>query len=529
MRSGASPLFAMQEELALIIPRALEQLNENHAGEAPEPIAERNFSRKKVAQLEQGIDKLSRTTRQQHEVVSTLEKGMKTMISETDLRRALGIAFQEFEDRLEEAFQDSNRRCLAMFSKQDEVAEMQAKLAKKVSWTDYNSVLTKLLELRQHVDTMAESVFVGHRNLLKGEISKKADVLTVDKALETKAGCDDVNDIRAKLEGLESLVARHDMLQCARLQALREDSEAMIMDKSRRQEELIAESVAQIQDLSANHRRLEQCLTGDGTPGGGIEGRVGALSRAAERLGEEARFLRQRQDIVVDDLAAVRDRVAVTEDGSRRSEQAFQGLVTTTTQFQDASQQKFGELAAHATASRENIEFLMQATEMIKRKAREAAKTTTGKFQEESDARESLGKQVTELERWLQRQERELRALEGRCSKAIEDGPLRALPAPQLEIADSNERLQGMLEQLGRIATGGRPLEQLGAEWSKQRPPLPCRSDLSKHRSGADGDLVPKLPRYDATEPAPIDSARSCSAGRGVYVSPRGAHAHRRR
>ena len=38
-----------------------------------------------------------------HDAVTQLETGLKTRISEVDLRRALGLAFQEFENRIEDA------------------------------------------------------------------------------------------------------------------------------------------------------------------------------------------------------------------------------------------------------------------------------------------------------------------------------------------------------------------------------------------------------------------------------------------
>lgn len=37
-----------------------------------------------------------------HDAVTQLETGLKTRISEVDLRRALGLAFQEFENRIED-------------------------------------------------------------------------------------------------------------------------------------------------------------------------------------------------------------------------------------------------------------------------------------------------------------------------------------------------------------------------------------------------------------------------------------------
>mmetsp|Transcript_59678 Transcript_59678/g.121673 ORF Transcript_59678/g.121673 Transcript_59678/m.121673 type:complete len:534 (+) Transcript_59678:151-1752(+) len=512
------------EELALM-PKSPELME---LTESYEPIAEHNLNRKRVLQLEQGIDKLHRTTRQQHEVVSNLESGMKAMISETDLRRAIGIAFQEFEHRLEDAFQDSNRKCLTMFSKRDEVQDLQVKISNKVNWSEHNTVLKKLSELRQYIDTMAESVFIGHRDALNGEFAKKADASMVEKALKAKADFDDVNEVRARLERLEVLVSQTDMQQSAKLKALHDETVEMSRAQSEKQEARIVENATQIKALSEKHTLLAKRLTGDGTPGGGLEGRVGALAHVAESLGEGQELLKNRQEqMIIPAIAAMEDRLAKTEDAAGRMQQDLRALEGDAKVFQETSERKFGDLLAQANASKEHFEFLVQATEMIKRKARETAKATTGKFQEHSEAQETLGQQVAALERQLKRQEREVRAMEGRCSRAPDDGgPMRALPPPELVPADPNDKLKSVLEQLEKIAGGGPPLEQLGVEWNRQKPPLPFGGDSSRLGGVSDGDAVARLPRYDASDPAPIDSARGnpmTSAVRGMYgLSPRG-------
>ena len=209
--------------------------------------------------------------------LASQETGLKSMISEVDLRRALGLAFQEFENRIEDvpwqildihgypvaakgknmkknhldhselfwlhatkAFQDSNRKCLSMFSKRaladlcisllpymvtlawtgeselaclllwlkimimirpdwhsfctsslvlfwgEDVVELQTLITKKVNWAEYNAVLKKLADLRQYVDGMAESVFIGQREALESEFVSRPAFLHMFTPVERK-------------------------------------------------------------------------------------------------------------------------------------------------------------------------------------------------------------------------------------------------------------------------------------------------------------------------------------------------------
>merc|ERR1719399_1182062 len=110
-----------------------------------------------------------------------------------------------------------------MFSKRDDVAELQGQIGKKVNWAEYNAVLKKIAELRQYIDTTAESVFIGHKEALDQEFARKADASIVDLALKSKADFTDMNEVRARLERLEILFSHQDMKQTAQLQTLREE------------------------------------------------------------------------------------------------------------------------------------------------------------------------------------------------------------------------------------------------------------------------------------------------------------------
>ena len=50
------------------------------------------------------------------------------------------------------------------------------KMEKKVNFTEYNLVLQKLTELRMYVDTMADSVLVGHKES-KDEFAKEVTLI----------------------------------------------------------------------------------------------------------------------------------------------------------------------------------------------------------------------------------------------------------------------------------------------------------------------------------------------------------------
>merc|ERR1719183_2622154 len=188
------------------------------AMENEDSIAESMTAHKKLLSLSTGVRALQKTSRAHHEMVVRLERAMSDTISETDLRRAIGLALEEFDSQLVEAFRDSNRKCISMFAKSEDVAEMQSKIEKKVNFAEYNAVLQKLSELRRYVDTMAESVFIGHQES-KEEFAKEVNV---EKALKLKADLEELTQVRAKLERLEAVVTANDLKHNHRMDELAE-------------------------------------------------------------------------------------------------------------------------------------------------------------------------------------------------------------------------------------------------------------------------------------------------------------------
>jgi len=486
--------------------------------EIPNPVAEQNFQRKKMQSLEQGIGKLQKTARLQHEVVTQLESGLKNMISEADLRRAIGLAFQEFENRIEDAFQDSNRKCLQMFSKRDEFSEIQAVLSKKVNWTEYNAVLKKLAELRQYIDTMAESVFIGQREALESEFNKKADAAWVEEGLKAKADFTDLNEVRARLERLEVLVSHQDSRHSARVEALREESQNELTAMVNKQTALIAEANATISQNKDRFKSVGEQLTGFGEKITGLE------SGAAKMLEAQQVLEKLNQTQILPQLASAEEHFASLDESTSEIFRQLESLTAGSQDLRDFSGQKFNELSSQGNSFKEQIDFLMQATDMIKRRSREMTKTTTAKFKELEDDQDKHLQQLASVERVLKKQEREVKAIENRASRAIETSDtavLKALPMLESQNFNPNDRLQVMLEQLEKIATGGSLQEQSGVEWNPSRPPLPVSGAESARTRGAESL------RYSTGSPeqVPIDSARgapmSSNIGGTYGLSPR--------
>jgi len=476
-----------------------------------EPIVDHNFARKKMIALEQGIAKLGKDARQQHEAVLVLGGDMKSMVSELDLRRAIGLAFQEFEVRLEDVFQDSNRKCVAMFSKREEVNEIQAVINKKVNWTDFNTVLKKLSDLRQYVDTMAESVFVGHKDSMNNEFAKKADAVTVDEALKSKADFSELSEVRARLERLEVLVSHTDARHSAQLDKLRAESAKQVRMHAEEQQAVISEHTAVLATLKTDLAGITSRL-------GTVEGELGSVKETGRRMKEIEQVFKVKQGSILSSISSMQEQLQRLDESAQGTHSALQILRVETEENRDTSGQKLNSLVAQGDSFKERLDFLMQATEMIKRKSRETNKNNLEKFKEFSEDQEKHCNQLAALERLLKKQERAVTSIEHRTGKSDGHGAsasLRALP-PQMTMASaldllggepstdpSNERLKGILDQLEKIAGGGHPFEQMGLDVDPGRPPLPYGGP-----SDTDGSSQ-TLPRFAALAgPAPIDSAR---------------------
>merc|ERR1719160_1380625 len=275
------------------------------------PIAEQIFQRKKLQGIEDGISGLKKESRLHQESVVKIEVDMKTMITEADLRRAIGLAFQEFEVRLQDAFQESNRKFLNMFSKKEDVASVEGMISKKVNWSEYHHVLGKISELRTYIDTTAESVFIGHRDALHQEFARKADAATVDMALKSKADFTEMNDLRARLERLEMLFSHAGMHHSAMLEDLRTE----LTDKFNTQ---IKQLQVHIKDHREEIDRLkeQQKLTVDRVANN--ESQIQQLNSTTHDLKEKQNKLWTNQNGILEDNVKIHEQLVSLEEGQTK-------------------------------------------------------------------------------------------------------------------------------------------------------------------------------------------------------------------
>lgn len=507
--------------------------------EVLEPISEQIFNRKKLHVIEQGITKLQKTTLHQHEVVAKLEGNLKSMISEADLRRAIGLAFQEFENRIEDAFQDSNRKCLAMFSKRDEVSELQASVSKKVNWSDYQTVLKRMSDLRQYVDSMAESVFIGHREALESEFTKKADRDWVEKALKGKADFSEVNDVRARLERLEVLVAHNDTKTSKALEALRNDFSGKSDDLYAKQMAVMREANDTINRSSGSFLELEKRL-------GGTEKRLSDVDLSLSDLHKTTDELKHAcDDGLLSRMQALEDLIDGNNDKDGERQAMLEEIQRKLQELSDSADLRLGNLIKQGDQTKQQLEFLMQATDMIKRRSRELSKTTSERFKELGDDQDKQVKQLASLEREIKQHERQARAISANNVKArtsegfmpqaqipqahTSEGFMRKLPALGGEVVplepDANLRLRGVLEELEKIAAGGNEKDMHAVTWNSSRPPLPVSSAGSTWYGGdtaySNFGFNPSTPGEAAMDPA-RHTFSGASGINGMYgLSPR--------
>merc|ERR1719230_973535 len=86
--------------------------------------------------------------------------------------------------------------------------------------------------------------------------------------------------------------------------------------------------------------------------------------------------------------------------------------------FQNFATQRVQQLFDGEEQVREQLKFLMEASEMLKRRSREFNKNHTAQLKDLTSSDKSLSEQMATLERSFKGHERELRALEKRIANA---------------------------------------------------------------------------------------------------------------
>merc|ERR1740117_15464 len=143
------------------------------------------------------------------------------------------------------------------------------------------------------------------------------------------------------------------------------------------------------------------------------EDQVGQLSADTQKLTETQEDMQGRQDGVIWRACQSLQGLFNTIDGKVNDLNVeLKTMCSSGEQFQTFSTQRFNQLFDYDEQVKEQIKFLMEASEMLKRRAREFNKNHTGQLKEIATSETKLTEQMTAIERSLKAHGRELRALE---------------------------------------------------------------------------------------------------------------------
>jgi len=463
------------------------------------PIAEQIFQRKKLQGIEDGIMGLKKDSRVQQESVLKIEVDMRTMITEADLRRAIGLAFQEFEVRLQDAFQESNRKFLNMFSKKEDVASVEGMISKKVNWSEYHHVLSKISELRTYIDTTAESVFIGHRDALHQEFARKADAATVDMALKSKADFTEMNDLRARLERLEMLFSHAGMHHSAMLEDLRTELTDKFNGQIKQLQVNIKDHTEEIDKLKEQQKLTVERVASN-------EAQIAQLTSTTDALKERQGKMWGNQQGILEDTKGIHQQLVLLHEGQANQQKDLTAVNGDLKDLNSSCEVRFSEISEHTRVHSQQLEFLMQASEATKRRMRELSKKLEASCEGLTEENQNLTEHLSALERTMKRQEQTVKSMDQRAQV----GGIKQIRPPEAP-RDPNLHLHGVLSQLSAIAIDPREppsfKNALGIDLeSTSKMPLPWTN------GGEDGTL-PKMPPL-----AGLDSARSTNLSSGAKI-----------
>ncbi|CAE7262258.1 unnamed protein product, partial [Symbiodinium sp. KB8] len=254
-----------------------------------------------------------------------------------------------------------------------------AAITKKVNWAEYNAVLKKLSDLRQYVDGMAESVFIGQREALESEFSKKANADWVEKSLGEKADFADLNDVRARLERLEVQVSHNDQKHTAKMQAMWEETASQNNDMFQRQSVLMKEANSTMTSSKQQFHDMKNMIERHESRLKTVDSSVGELSKAQHELQTLA------QKALLPRLESAEASLLRMEQADGTNREQLVKLESKAEELRGAVDQRFDALSQQGGHFKEQLEFLMQATDMLKRRLREVTKNQTGKMKELAD------------------------------------------------------------------------------------------------------------------------------------------------
>jgi chromosome segregation ATPase len=382
---------------------------------------------------------------------------------------------------MQEELQETHRTVLSQFCKREEVQDVVSLVSKKVNWTDYQSLLGKVTELRTYIDHTAESIFLGQRDALQQEFARKADATAVDMALKAKADFREINDLRARLERLEMLFTGLGAHQNARFDELREDITSSFFSKVSALEGQLKEQ----EDFKKN-----------------LENQFAANSKERDEIRASVRGVSSRLDTMLEKLPSTGEALSKVDRQAKETESLLNNIrkekfaeTERIKQLQErflVIEEKFDKQTddMHKSTARsdEQIAFLTEASEQLKRRVREVARNM-------SDQHKSLALEKDQLEARLMRVVMDSGALPEKVdelSRRIETFSIRDRESPAELTAATPE--VPVVELLRQMVQDAMPEDKDAAPSATGTPryalpvPLVPRSGMKSPPAGTFGD-----------------------------------------
>eukprot|EP00397_Hematodinium_sp_SG-2012_P024418 GEMP01025435.1.p1 GENE.GEMP01025435.1~~GEMP01025435.1.p1 ORF type:complete len:472 (+),score=135.50 GEMP01025435.1:58-1473(+) len=230
-----------------------------------ESLADKIQQRKRLAHLEQGLTEMVQFVKEQREALKQLQDTLNGVVREEEFKKGIGLAFTEFESRLQDALQETSRKHLQMFSRKEDLNDVQEMIKKKVNIVDQQALSKRITEIRTYVDAAAEQVFSGQKEILQTNFDRKADAVSVDLALKKKADSNELHDLRARLERLEMVFRHAGMYQSVQLDDLRAELKCQLEDSLTQMKPASATqgpetALVEVRDIDHVRTRAEQSM-----------------------------------------------------------------------------------------------------------------------------------------------------------------------------------------------------------------------------------------------------------------------------
>merc|ERR1719345_111950 len=183
------------------------------------------------------------------------------------------------------------------------------------------------------------------------------------------------------------------------------------------------------------------------------EGQIGKLTQDTRIVMGKQEEMQQRQDGTIWRACQSLQGLFHTMEGKMSTlGDGLQQVRSNEEQFKAFSTQRFQQLFDADEQVKEQVKFLVEASEMLKRRTREFQKKQDTQVKDLTSSEDKLSQQMAAIERSFKGQERELKTIEKRIPQVLSllasESP--ADPGP----VDSNQHLNGVLAQLERISDG---------------------------------------------------------------------------